>query len=235
MAWVLAALPAVACSDDSNAIDSGVDCFVGDPNLAPVVEVVYRTVDGRTELALDQDQVPLIQPPQGGKVLLAGIRARNLNGCSLTLTALLRDPCNQRIIALEQRPVSLQRDEEGWLVPAKPQFLDDFANIPACPAAGAERDVEGEPYLLQVRVQDRDGRTTAAEVTVTPVCAEPELELQCKCECDGNYILGQACEPELDGGPPPGTCAPDAGLPDATPDASEADTGVPDAGVPDAA
>jgi hypothetical protein len=185
---------------------------------------VYRTVAGDMADVVAGGPVPLIQPPQGGKVLLTGVRAHNMNGCGLIITASLRDPCTNRIIALEQRPVTLTPDGAGALIPKDPTLLNNFSNIPACPSVGAERDIEAEPYLLRITAEDAGGRTATTALEIVPTCAEPDFEEQCKCECDGNYILGQVCTPEVDGGSPPGTCPTDAGIADAAP----TDAGVPD-------
>ena len=206
--WLLAACAvwtATACGDDVS------ECAFGDPDAPLELAIVYRTLDGESVDVVDGAAVPLIQPPQGGKVLMVGARVRNVDACMVQLTASLRDECTGRIVALEQRPVILADRGDGWGEPADAVRLDDFANVPACPSAAAERDIEGEPYLVKVRVEDGAGRSAEAELTVVPECAEAANEQQCKCECDGAYVLGQACEPEVDGGPPPGTCPADAG------------------------
>lgn len=206
MAAILGALAVAGCSDDAPP------CGFGDPSLPMEMEVVYRTVDGETAAVTEAGQVPLVQPPQGGKVLLVSARANNVSGCRVQLTASLRDQCSNRIAALEQRPVELTAGADGWGEPTDPMQLNNYANVPACPTAASTRDIEDEPYLLKVRIVDDLGRTAEKEVVVTPVCAEPEFEGQCRCECDKNYMLGAACEPEIDGGVPPGTCDPDGGV-----------------------
>lgn len=194
---------ASACSDDTS------ECVIGDRSLDLELEIVYRTVDGRTADANVDGEIPLIQPPQGGKVALIGARVRNA-GCVVQLTASLRDPCSNRIVALEQRPVTLVLREDGWGVPESPAELSNYANVPVCPSAAADRDLEREPYVATVRVEDGTSRTAEKQLTVTPVCAEPELETLCQCECDANYMLGEPCVEEADGGPLPGSC-PDGG------------------------
>jgi hypothetical protein len=240
---IVVALAHAACGDD----DPSCDEFIGDPDQPLEIELIYRAADGTSKVLVDGGTIDLITPDQGGKVALPGVRARNVDTCSVALNAALRDPCNNRVIALEQRPINLvaSGDDDGWAVPAQPGELSDYANVPACPTAAPTRDVDGEPFLLEVRLTDGRGRIATRTMTVTPVCAEADEAQACRCECDLDYLL--ACEPEepcpcevdLDGGVP-GTCPSDAAVPDAATGAvPDAATGaVPDAAtgaVPDAA
>jgi len=204
LALVLSA--AVGCGRDDT-------CFVGDEGLEPEIEIVYRSVDGRVTDIVSGGEIPLIQPPQGGRVILVSARVRNFNRCNAQITARLIDPCNDVVIAAEVRTVTLIEDGSGGAVPYQPAELQNYANLLACPAVGAERDVEGEPYVIEISMIDANGRRASAELDVVPVCAEPELEDQCKCVCDEE----QPCTPDIDGGPPPGTCSADAGPPDSGP------------------
>jgi hypothetical protein len=191
--------------------------FVGDRTLPVEVELVTRD-EGIPRLIAEGDEVPLIQPPQGGKVVFASVRARNLDTCALRVNASLRDTCTNRILALEGRPINLRRADDGWAYPADPTDLNNYANVAACPSEAARRDIEGEPYRLRISVLDSGGRTAEAMRMVVPVCgAEPELAQTCTCECGAGYETGEVCQPEPDGGPPPGVCGADAGLPDAGP------------------
>ena len=200
------------CGDDDP------ECvLIGDSDQALEIELIYRAADGTSRPLMDGGSIDLITPPQGGKVVLPGIRARNVFACSVTLNASLRDPCNNRIIALEQRPVNLVAAGDGWAVPAQPAELSDYANVPACPTAAASRDVDDEPFLLAVRFVDGRDRVAEREITITPICAEAVSEAACRCECDHDYLLpcdadagACPCEVDSDGGVP-GTCPSDAG------------------------
>ena len=55
----------------------------------------------------DGGSLPLIVPPQGGEVLIIGVRALNVDGCPLTLSTSLALP-NGVVAAFERRPVTLQ-------------------------------------------------------------------------------------------------------------------------------
>ena len=213
------------------------ECYFGERGAAPEMELAYRTVDGDAAVLRDGDEVPLILPPQGGKVLLVGFRARNVDLCDLALRASVHDTCTAtdgndgRVVGLEGRPVTLSPGDDGWAYPERPDTLNNWANIPACPNNAFTRDIDGQPYLLRVRMIERStGRATTLDSTIVPACAEPEAFAECDCTCDGDYFLGAECGaagPGSDGDvsdPPPGECPGVAG------DAGAADAGAFDAG-----
>ncbi len=199
-----------SCGGDEPATDmmpsTPLDCFIGDRGAAPELQLVYRTVDGQMAPFVDGADIPLILPPQGGKVFLIGVRARNVDGCGLRISASMRDACTGRILGRDGRPIFLTADAEGWGIPRQPRELSDYANVPACPSFAALRDVDNEPYQVELSITDRDGRTAAVTTTVVPVCAEAQFFDQCTCECDADYILGGGCALPPDGDDPPGTC-----------------------------
>jgi hypothetical protein len=189
---------AVACSGEAFEV-------IGDPLAAPLITIVTRSVDGRAVPVSDLGEIPLVHPPQGGKVVFAGVRARNVTSV-LQITASLRDEESGRIVGHEGRPVMLARAPDGWGEPAQPAELSNYANIPACPSGNIaiQRDMYGRSYTLKVRVEDRRGRTAEASVRVVPACAEPAFLEQCRCECAAGYVLGASCVPDggvVDGGP----------------------------------
>lgn len=197
----VAASPLLACSDDPKT-----GCFVGDPSKPPELVMIHMTPAGSFVETVANGEVPLIQAPQGGKVLFVGARARNIDGCPVRISASLRDECNNGLLALEQRDVTMKLAADGWLEPEDPAQISNYSNLPACPRAAAARNIQGEPYLLKVRLEDRAGRTAESVLKVTPTCAQPELLDQCVCECDAKYILGDSCGAPYDAGVPAGTC-----------------------------
>src|SRR5688572_190676 len=168
-------------------------CFVGDPAAQPEIEAVFRDVDGEMKPLLAGGNIPLILPPQGGKVMFVGVRAKNVDGCPVDINTSIRDTCSNAIIALERRPVTLTEDGTGWLEPLQKSELTNYSNLPACPRANLERDVHEQPYLLNVRVTDKDGRTAEKQIEVVPFCGEPDQMDRCICECRSDYTLGQEC------------------------------------------
>jgi hypothetical protein len=196
------------CPDGEN----GKPCFVGDPAQSPELMIIHRTTTGTFQATTASGTVPLIEPPQGGKVIFVAARARNLDGCPIRLRASLRDECTNQLLAVEERDVVLRQAADGWLEPEDPVEIANYSNLPACPRANAQRDVEGEPYLLKVTLTDRAGRTAESSLRVMPVCAEPMLLEACLCECDKDYALSTTCNADVDSGVAPGTCPPDGGM-----------------------
>jgi hypothetical protein len=152
---------------------------------------VVRTPDGHTEEVRAGGAIPLIEPPQGGQVVFVGVRARNLDGCGVVITATLRDPCTDGVIGVEARPVDLTVSPNGWGEPSAPADIASFANVPVCPSSAATRGLDGQRYVLEVDVRDRDKRTAHARLEVIPTCTETSL-----------------CPKECRGGPAPSACAP---------------------------
>ncbi|MCC6999828.1 MAG: hypothetical protein IT370_34820, partial [Deltaproteobacteria bacterium] len=88
-ALVLVAVLAAGCpKDPPDPCQLG---FVGDKAAQPSLEVIYLYADGTVRPALEGGEAPLIEPPQGGRVIFAGVRARNVDACAATLSGALRD------------------------------------------------------------------------------------------------------------------------------------------------
>ncbi|MCC7382331.1 MAG: hypothetical protein IT384_10900 [Deltaproteobacteria bacterium] len=207
--WLLAAaLGLAACSSTA---EPGADaeikrCFFGDPAMPVEIEPIFRTVSGQIEPLADRGRVPLILPPQGGKVAIVGVRAKNLDTCPVNLATALRDTCSGAVIALEQRPILLEPGSDGWASPIQPAEITNYSNLPACPRANLDRSIHEEPYELSIEVTDKDLRTARTVLQIVPFCGEPENELRCQCECTKGYKLGDACEVGFDAGVIAPTC-----------------------------
>jgi hypothetical protein len=201
----LAACSAPPAPPGDGGVDAGADAarpcaagFVGD--AGEEVELVVTALLGATATEVkDGDAVPLVFPPQGGRVIFAGVRARNLDTCAVTLTGVLRDPATKQV-RLDARTVNLLGAADGWAETDASDY-STFSNIPVCPNEWSDTDVMGNVYELEITVADRGGRTGTKKLSVTPVCAEPALEAECRCLCHAGYKLGEACS--------------DTGLPDA--------------------
>ncbi|MEO8702915.1 MAG: hypothetical protein ABI867_22915 [Kofleriaceae bacterium] len=162
---------------------------MGDLTAPPQIELVHldelNTIVDTQAMAI----VPLIAPPQGGWIVLLGVRATNLDGCGLTLTTALVDGCNGQIIKVDSRPSGLDPDPDrsGWGVTT----ANGFGNLPVCPQLTATRDLYDVPYEVRVAIEDRDGRTAQGSITIVPTC--PAGDTRCDCECDRDFIVGNAC------------------------------------------
>lgn len=170
---------------------------------------MYRDVSGELIPLEDMSEVPLIQPPQGGKVMFVGVRARNVDVCHVTLRTALIDPENGGVVSLERRPVSLESAPDGWLEPVHLDGSDgmtahnlaaNLSNLPACPRAGLSKAITGEVYELHVTMETEDTSVDSV-VHVVPRCAEARYLELCTCECALDYKLGASCG-GLDAGEP---------------------------------
>lgn len=211
---LLILLPCLSACPDGEGVDAGPQpCPIGDLNQPVEMQVVHRTVDGGLEPTGENALVPLIEPPQGGRVIFVGVRARNLDACSAFLVASLRDACTGQLIGVERRPVLLEPAGDGWAQPKQPVEISNYANLPLCPTPSvANKDVEGELYRLEVKISDGANRSAQASLQIEPYCAEPQTLDRCLCLCDVDYVLGAACPADVDSGVPLGSCPPDAGM-----------------------
>jgi hypothetical protein len=188
-------LPLAGCGNgDGGPIEEPIGCFVGDPAAPPVGEIVYRTPDGEVALAEDGGVLPLLEAPQGGWMLFVGLRTRNL-GCELTLTGTLVDHLASpaELVSVEQRPVTQEPGDDGWGWPRFPERIGNYSNLPGCPRQRLARDVNGEPWVVELEGVDADGRVARASITATPTCADEGRRWFCECQCDREYVLGQTC------------------------------------------
>jgi hypothetical protein len=167
--------------------------MIGDTAAPAEIEIISRDMNGAVSETTASSSVPLFIPPQGGWFVLVGVRARNIDGCNLTLTASLRDPTTNKIVALEERPVRLVIGDDGWGAPDRPEQLDNFANLSCCPNAGLTRDLYNQEYTLELDVTDREGKKASATQQVFLVCGDLGHISQCECQCKHDYVLGQSC------------------------------------------
>lgn len=184
--------------------------FVGDPNAEMEMEVISLGALGKTSTITDGSNVTLMFPPQGGRVVFAGVRARNVNPCAVRISGALRDPVSQQV-RIDSRIINLEVTEDGW-ARSSPADHSTFTNIAVCPNQWSDQDLMDAPYELTISLTDKDFRKITRVSQVTPRCDEPLLEAACICQCDSEYVLGMAC-----GGLPDE----DAGVHDASTDAGE--------------
>jgi hypothetical protein len=213
--------------------DPIVECFYGDESLDPEGELVFMDENFEMQDLVPAGPIPAILPPQGGKVILVGARVRNMDLCSLQANGGVFDDCQRpaRIIGREGRGIAMDvNDAIGFGEPRDPDTLNNYVNIPLCPNFSSSRDIDGEPYRVEIRFSDRARRSLVLTADIAPYCAgvpgAPDgVFEQCECECDAEYSFDSVCEdiiidddrpsgicPAADGDPLP-TCEPacDAG------------------------
>lgn len=183
---------------------------LGDPSRPIQIELRVLGVDGVDKPIVEGGDLPLIFPPQGGRVSFVGVRATNLDGCEIQLTAALRDIATGQIM-LDARTQNLERESDGWGTSGRgtttnledSSALGDYSNIPICPNQWASVDIFDQPFELVVKIQDRFERTATQTIRTTPRCAEPGArEAACKCICKHGYTLGEPCGEVVDAGTP---------------------------------
>ena len=206
-----------ACSTPPDPIDDGGipigACrlpFVGDPNAPMEVNIVAINPEYKLQPVEEGSGDSLMFPPQGGRVVFIGVRARNVNPCGVRLSAALRDPVTKRV-SLDNRIINLQIAEDGY-GQCDVTRIDTFANIPSCPNSFSSQDLMDVSYELTVSLTDKDDRKFTKILQVTPHCDEPGRIDECRCICAADYELGMACA-EL----------PDAGVSDAEPEDASAE------------
>lgn len=142
------------------------------------VMLVAADNDGHRIDITDGTEVPLIPAPQGGHILLVGASVRAANDCQLVATASLRDPTTMRVLGLEQRPLLLDKQANGWAVPRS--GLNSMPNVAVCPSAAASTQVYGHPYQLEVALTTLDGApVVTATAMITPSCADTYCQNDC--------------------------------------------------------
>lgn len=194
---------ALACNT-APAPDGGAACalpFVGDPCAPMELELVYFDVDQANHPLVAGAEVPLICPPQGGRVMFLGVRAKNVDPCGVSLTGALRD-VDSNAVRVEQRIVNLTPTADGW-VETSPGDISRYANVPVCPNQWTDKTIYEADFRVEVVLQDRCGNVGQAEELIRPACSEPGHQGECQCLCRGGYVLGEPC-PEAQGEEPCG-------------------------------
>jgi len=87
--------------------------------------------------------VPLVTPPQGGRVIFLGVRATNVDPCAVKITGAIRDPATKQV-RVDARTVNLSPSGDGYGVSVD-SSISSFANVPVCPNEWASTDAFDQP------------------------------------------------------------------------------------------
>lgn len=189
-ATLIGAALLAGCGGDDGGHDGSVKrCPIGDLSAAPELEIVHLDASNAVIKTEAMAKVPLQAPPQGGWILLIGVRARNIDGCQINLTTALRDACSNQLIQVDQRPTMLEMADDGWGV----STMTRFSNLPVCPQLTATRDLHDQPYIVEVSIEDIDHKKASASITVVPTCPTDPAASRCPCECARDYKTGDLC------------------------------------------
>ena len=163
-----------------------VPCPVGDVSAPAVMQIVHLDENNAVIETQPMQSVPLIAPPQGGWIVLLGVRAKNLD-CRPVLTTALVDACDNQILQIDRRSTQLDVGTDGWGVSS----VTSFGNLPVCPQLTAARDLHGVPYAVTVSIEDAAGQKATSSLTVVPTCLDGTS--RCACECSHDYVIGADC------------------------------------------
>jgi hypothetical protein len=174
--------------------------YIGDKDAPIEMEIVTLNPDYQAVPFEDGDDASILFPPQGGRVIFVGVRAKNLDPCSVRLTGALRDPATSKVM-LDKRTVILDPTEDGWGT-SDPTEISSFSNIPVCPNSWASTDVFDQSFTLEITLTDRNGKEAKLDPprSVVPRCDETkivdaqDLQKQCQCICKQGYITGEMCQ-----------------------------------------
>jgi hypothetical protein len=140
------------------------------------------------------DPVDLWSAPQGGHVVLAGAKVKNLTSDTATLKVRFRQPDTGNIVAEEGRTVKMLPvpDEPGLMQPDI-RSRSQVSNVPLCPSYGplgiVDRTLVMEVSMTALYTDPVESGTTT--LLVVPRCSTPDDESFCRCECEANYVLGK--------------------------------------------
>jgi hypothetical protein len=199
IAFILVAV--IGCTSPANPAPDAAICgvgYLGDPNKD--IDFEFRLIgsDAIDVPIKDGGDVPLVFPPQGGRVIFVGVRATNIDPCAVQLTGAIRDT-NTKQVRVDARTINLNPDGQGWGTSGVPAqsinaAISNYSNIPLCPNQWASNDIFDHDYQLEVTVKDRAKRTLTKTIHVTPRCVETgSMGLECQCICKVNYTLGEIC------------------------------------------
>lgn len=167
-----AALVATACGPGDEVVCLG-DCELP-LELAPV-----GIRDGQVVALAEGAVVSIERPLQGGWVIYAGARARNVHERGATITGALRSTTGPSVVSLEERSVGFVLDTDGW---ARPEYArQDLSNMPVCDVVPGPDDFDAMTWRLELTLRDRDGRTATTALVIAPQC--PTDDPGCGCDC----------------------------------------------------
>ena len=164
-----------------------VQSVVGNASAAIELEP-FAIVGGQPKVLHAGDPIPLLVPGQGGYIVYAGARARNLLACDAFITAQLLDPdTGQAATGLSGRSVSFVDSPDGYYQARGDDLESESPNIPACPDQ-LGLGVAGRTLVLQISVQDSAGKIGKVSIKVVPQC--PPGDPHCACVCGPNFHGG---------------------------------------------
>ncbi len=184
-------------------IDGGPDApsctlaYVGDKDAEIELELVTLDPTYTAKALADGGDASILFPPQGGRVIFVGVRAKNLDPCGVTLSGAVRDPISNQV-RLDTRTVNLEASSDGF-AESDPTDISTFSNVPVCGNNWAMSDIFDQTLTLEASVKDKSGKSKKATQSLVPRCDETkteagvDLQKECLCLCKKDYKTGEDC------------------------------------------
>lgn len=177
--------------------------YVGDEKADIELEVITLDPEYSASPLAVGGSTSILIPPQGGRVIFAGVRAKNLDPCGVRLAGAVRDPASNQV-RIDTRTLNLDVADDGW-AQSDETDISTFSNIPVCSNNWAETDIFDQTFTLVVSVRDRSGKEAKAEIAMVPRCDEKkiveldsgkkiDIQKECLCTCKLGYVTGEACD-----------------------------------------
>lgn len=196
----------IGCPTETNetSTDAGTDTtigckleYVGDKAADIELEVVTLDPSYKAQPFTDGGDASILQPPQGGRVVFLGVKAKNIDPCGVKLSGAIRDPSTMAT-RLDTRTVNLDVTADGWAASDETD-ISTFSNVPVCSNNWASTDVFDQTFKMILSVTDRAGKKASVTYDVVPRCDEvkidngQDVQKDCLCICKLGYVTGQSC------------------------------------------
>ena len=200
------ALSLTGCPEESTEppADGGSDAstvckipYSGDENADIELSIVTLDPAYKAQPLASGGDASILVPPQGGRVIFVGVRAKNLDPCAVKLAGAVRDPATMAT-RLDTRTINMDVGADGWATSDETD-ISTFSNVPVCSNTWASTDVFDQTFTLIVSVTDRTGKKATATLDVVPRCDETKMEngqdvqKDCLCICKQGYVTGEPC------------------------------------------
>jgi hypothetical protein len=187
--------------------DAGVDgdappacklSYIGDKDADIELEVVTLDPSYKAHPFADGGDGSILIPPQGGRVIFVGVRAKNLDPCGVLLKGAVRDLSTMQL-RLDTRNVNLDPTDDGWCESDETD-ISTFSNIPVCSNSWASTDIFDQTFQLIVSVKDRDDKKLEKTFNIVPRCDEMkvqegiDIQKECLCTCQADYTTDIMCD-----------------------------------------
>jgi hypothetical protein len=127
---------------------------------------------------VENGDVPLIRPIQGGQILLVGARVRSDVACSYRAAGTVNDLATDVQLGRDQRTLDLLPQPDGFAWPE--QGFVPLINVPVCPSGAATGRIDTNPLNLRVELSTEDDvHVLTLDSTVVPICSDAGCTADC--------------------------------------------------------